>query len=236
MTTLIHLLSQYGAASLDKQESLASLIGNADWQFSMDTGRLTFGGRHVFPAQVLGTEAEASQTWLWGWANAASGIPAPLLQASHQMQAYGEQNGVAEFASPEFLINGVNGHLLSMIAVGLCGADAYYRGPYEGGAVFLLMTAPQLKAQSDNSVPRVIRIYTAFISQFLCDHREALMAYARYKGYSCESNGSEVVCASPRGEPLRATFDHLGRNTQITAQASPAGSPADKKPWWKPGR
>ena len=236
MTTLAQLLAEHGAASLDKQESLAALIGNAGWQFSMDTGRLTFGGKHVFPAQILGTEAEASKTWLWGWANAASGIPAPLLQFSQQMRTYGEQNGVAEFTSPELPVNGVNGHLLCMIASGLCNADAYYRGPYEGGAVFLLFSAPQLKAHSDNSVPRVIRIFTQFIAQSACDHREALMAFLRYKGYACESNGNEVVCTSPRGEPVRATFDHMGRMTEIAAAASPAGSPADKKPWWKPGR
>ncbi|NJK81384.1 MAG: hypothetical protein HC914_16455 [Chloroflexaceae bacterium] len=49
----------------------------------MIKGVLPFGTDMAFQVQILGTAAEQPGTWLWGWANAASGIPDPLLLAAH---------------------------------------------------------------------------------------------------------------------------------------------------------
>src|SRR4051812_1203791 len=101
MTTLIDLVTQHGAASWDKQESLAALIGESEWQLRLRTGQITFGGKHTFPVQVLGSEATQSRTWLWAWANTASGIAEPLLLAARQMRTFGAQNNVKEFTDSE---------------------------------------------------------------------------------------------------------------------------------------
>jgi hypothetical protein len=45
-----------------------------------------------------------------------------------------------------------HGHVLAMIAVGLLGAAAYYRAPYDGGAAFLLIPElPQLRGVAKTS-------------------------------------------------------------------------------------
>lgn len=237
MTNLIDLVSQHGAASWDKQESLAALIGESEWQLRLRTGQITFGGKHTFPVQVLGSESQQSRTWLWGWANTASGIAEPLLTASRQIRTFGAQNNIREFTDSELSLETIDGHLLSLIASGVCHADCYYKGPYEGGAVFLLLTAPQLKAHADDTALRFVRIFTTFISQFACDHRTALTAYAAYKGYKCETRGSRVTCISPQGEPVRVEFDGEGRVAEMTSEliGASASSPA-KQPWWKLGK
>ena len=236
--TLQDLITRHGAASLDKQDALADLIGERGWGADLSTGQITFGDDYAFPIQMLGTESFASGTWLWGWANEASHIPEPLLRASQQVRAYGEQHGVAEFVQAQYELDEVGGHLPAMIASGLCNADAYYRGPYGQGAAFFLLTAPALREPSASSVVRIPRIFNTFIGQFDCDHRAALTAYAEYKGYSCEDRGPEVVCTSPRDGELRATFDDLGRMTEMNMQMRPTNAaPAPKrKPWWNFGR
>lgn len=238
MTSLSDLLSEHGVASWDKQESLAALIGEGDWQLRLRTGQITFGGRHTFPVQVLGTEAHETRTWLWSWANTASGIADSLLVAARQVRSYGAQSGVSEFTRPGFSLDEADGHLLSLICAGVCHADCYYKGPYEGGAVFLLLTSPQLKAHSDDTALRFVRLYTTFISQFACDHQTALLSYARYKGYKYEARGRNVTCVSPQGEPVQASFDAEGRLTEMVSPETTATreEPVDKKPWWKFGR
>lgn len=239
--TLTELITQHGAASWDKQMCLADAIGDDDWQLSLSAGQITFGGRQSFPVQVLGSEADAAGTWLWAWANAESNLPPARVRAAAQMRAFGEQMRVAEFVAPELNLEDANGHLLSAIACGVCGADAYYRGPYTGGAVFLLLEAPALRQLSDDTPMRFIRIFTQFISAFSCDHRPALAAYAAYKGFALQAGADADTITLPAGAEVRAEFDTLGRlanmSSTLTAQniSQAAETKPEKKPWWKRG-
>ena len=234
---LTHLITQHGAASWDKQACLAECIGDGDWQLSISAGQITFGGRQSFPVQILGSEADDAGTWLWAWANTESGLPPARVQAAEQMRAFGEQQRVAEFVAPQLNLEDADGHKLSMIACGVCGTDAYYCGPYAGGAVFVLLDAPILRRYADDTPMRFIRIFTEFISAFTCDHRPALAAYAAYKGYTLTAEASADVITLPAGAEVRAEFDTLGRvsglTSTLTAQNS-APTP-EKKPWWKRG-
>ncbi len=246
---LTQLITQHGAASWDKQMCLADAIGDGDWQLSLSAGQITFGGRQSFPVQVLGSEADAAGTWLWAWANTESSLPPALLQAAAQMQVFGEQQRVAEFVAPALNLEDADGHKLSLIACGVCGADAYYRGPYAGGAVFLLLSAPILRRYADDTPMRFIRIFTQFISAFACDHQPALAAYAAYKGFALQAGADADTITLPAGAEVRAEFDTLGRlanlSSTLTAQnigqaaeTKPEDKPEDKpekKPWWKRG-
>lgn len=114
-------------ASLDKQVYFSDLIGNPDWHLDIASGLITYGTMSPWHAQLLGTESEASGTWLWAWANTESNIPAHLLTASLALKAYGEQHGIPELATPEVPLDQVEGHTLALLASGICEANAYYR-------------------------------------------------------------------------------------------------------------
>lgn len=232
------LLTEHGAASLDKQYCLAEMIGKSGWQLNVTEGELTFGGRQTFPVQILGSEAEAAGTWLWSWANDGISPPPSALQAVTHLREYGEKNGLREFTEPELSLDQVGGHPLSMIASGLCEADAYYRGPYDGGAVFLLLSAPSVKKYADDSPLRFIRIVNDFLAEFPCDHRQSLLAYAKYKGYPVTKDGEAVVATLPQGAYVRAAFDEQGRLAEMTSTLTQEniGPQAAKKPWWKLSR
>ncbi len=234
---LTQLITQHGAASWDKQMCLADAIGDGDWELSLSEGQITFGGTQSFPVQILGSEGDGAGTWLWAWANTESNLPPPLVQAAGQMRAFGEQQRVAAFVAPELNLEDANGHLLSAIACGVCGADAYYRGPYAGGAVFLLLEAPALRQYADDTPMRFIRIFTEFISAFACDHRPALAAYASYKGYTLAGEGNADVITLPAGAVIRAEFDPEGRLAKFssTLTAENTAPVPEKKPWWKLG-
>lgn len=217
MMTLTELLAEHGAASWDKQQCLADLIGDNGWQLDIPSGQITFGARQTFPVQILGTESDGAGTWLWSWANVRSGLPESLLQSAESMKAYGAQHGVPEFTQPDLTLDeSVNGHLLSTVACGLCGADAYYRGPYDGGAVFLLLSAPETRQFAENTPTRLIRIFNEFISAYACDHRAAFAAYARYKGCSVEAQGTDLAATLPEGAKVQAAFDTLGRLSKLS--------------------
>jgi len=79
------LMTEYGAASWDKQMCLMEIVGEKAWNLDVKRGLLTFGGSLTFSVQLLGSEAEDAGTWLWAWANEASHLPPEIVAASRQM-------------------------------------------------------------------------------------------------------------------------------------------------------
>lgn len=208
----------HAAYSLDKQLALAALLKNSKgWRFDMERGTITFGEKQSFPVQVLGTESEGDATWLWSWANLESGIPREFQAAAETMREFGKAHGVAELAQPELPLSKTGGDYLSLIACGICKADAFYRGPYAGGAVFLLLQLPENLKPARDSAQRVATVFTELISRYAVNHRNAFLNYLHFKGYRADSGGCEIVGVSLSGEQVGATFDKLGRLIKIRA-------------------
>ena len=81
-----HLLCCHSCASFDKQLHLSEVVGDSDWHFDVGKGLLSFNADHSWDAQVLGTESEATHTWLWSWANTASNLPPEVIEAAEMMR------------------------------------------------------------------------------------------------------------------------------------------------------
>lgn len=222
------LFNEHVAAAFDKQDHPVDVIGQRPWRFNMAAGTLTLGDDLRWQVQVLGTQADESNTWLWAWANAASNIPPALVRAAGAMRALGEQHGIPELTEPELPVtDDVNGHFLSMAASGALGARGYYRGPYDGGAVFLLITdagVPPVPTGTGYPILRVAMRYQQALN-YPCDPRPALEGYLRYYGLPFRAEGSSVFVDGPNEPRLTATFDHLGRLAKLTSTIGPASPP-----------
>ena len=108
------------ASTYDKQHHLAELVGDRPWSLDMDQGVIRFGDDIQWRAELLGTESELTETWLWSWANEASQIPPAMTRGALALRDYGERNDVAEFAEPELPLEkgDLDGHTLAIIATG----------------------------------------------------------------------------------------------------------------------
>lgn len=99
-----------------------------------------------------------------------------------------------ELAEPQLHIEQFDsGHIIAMVAVGILDAAAYYRGPYEGGALFLLI--PELSIPAADPRPPNLQItsdFTSFVSAYACDHKSAFESFVRQKGYSCRLIGDRT--------------------------------------------
>ena len=90
MSTVSSLLTHHVASSLSKQHALDEFIGDHRWELDLEQGTVDFGEGRRFPVQILGTQSEIANTWLWAWDNRASDIPPQLLMAAHQLRTLGE--------------------------------------------------------------------------------------------------------------------------------------------------
>ena len=202
--------------AFDRQLLLADLIGDLPWVYNLRAGILSFGDRYHWKAEVLGTESEESRTWLWAWANEASNIPAQQQTASLRLKTLGEGHGIDVLTEPVISLEHGNGHAFASIAVGEGLGKAYYRGPYVGGAVFLLITDERLQFNVDEPLQRILAVFPQAISAMeIADHREALRSYLKYYGLEPVDEDNALILRRQGRELLRAEFDEFGRLREL---------------------
>ena len=212
---------QHAAATFDKQSFLNDVVGELDWEFTMDTGVLGFGGLHRWRAQFLGTQAEQSGTWMWGWANEASAIPDKLLACANSLRKLGADKDISEMTQGRLSADELDGHFWSILATGLCKANAYYRGPYEGGAIYLLIKDTNYVQQVDHPLARLATVFPQAISTYtIGNHRHALTGHAEFLGLSVQPNGNAIIVADSQGKQLSAEFDDQNRLTDLSGNVS----------------
>ncbi len=210
------LLETHVPFAFDRQLLLADLIGDLDWAYDLQTGLLSFGDQISFEADVIGTESDETSTWLWAWANKESNIPSEQQSASLKLKALGTEHGIAELTEPIIPLEHADGHAFATIAVGEGFGQAYYRGPYEGGAVFLLITDEKLYWQVEEPLQRILTVFPQIISNLeIANHQTALKGYLMPYGFDVEEEERCLRVREKDKEVLYANFDELDRLLEL---------------------
>lgn len=204
--------------AFEKQGKLSRLIGEHVWELDLVAGTIRFDDR-TFPFQVLGTESENTLTFLWAWADEQTEIPENLLASSLKLKEWGRQEGIAEFTAPSVDVSRADGHMLAMISSVIANVSCYYRAPYEGGAVYLLITAPEIDAQPPFGVAGFIAGLASLAASYDLNHRTAFTAYFRAKNLPVVDKGPLVAAQLETGEPITAEFDAAGRCVSVNGNA-----------------
>jgi len=217
---------RHAALSLEKQLALQDVIGERNWNFDMGLRQLRFEKKGVFgkpldfDVQILGSVSESDASWLWSWANPS--VDEKLTRASLFLREKGE---LEEFGTPELSLDleEADDSRLVMTSVGvlatLFGCDAYYRGPYEGGAAFFLLRDPRLHLKAPDAV-HIATVFPQLLSGLsISDHRAALLGYLDTRGLEANIEG-EQVRALVGTSSLVADFDDSNRLAQLRVVAN----------------
>jgi hypothetical protein len=215
---LRHLLNQHIVASYQKQLRLQDLVGARDWVFDAPSATLSFGGGVSFATQVLGTEADTAKTWRWSWADGAGGLPQQALKAALKLRDIGATHGIDELVTPELSTKAVSAYDLGMVASGLFGAGAYYRGPYDGGSLWLLLTDRRLAQRPPVDAAKVVSLFTRAVMDLpITDHAIAFKGYLQWLQWRYANDDSSVVATDPNGQAVTAQFDARHRLVALRA-------------------
>lgn len=217
------LFQQHVAAAFERQLRFGDIVGDRAWNFSMTEGTLSFAKQGFFgktlplAAQILGTESESSSTWLWAWANQRSAIPEGLLRMAHRLQELGDAQGIAELVKPQLPLEELDGHQVGLVASGIHGRGAYYRCPYDGGAMFVLLPDVALPKVEHPSI-RVATVFPQVIDKFeIDDHRTALRGLLESLGFTLTEDTAARLAGTHGQWKAGATFDGAGRMTELQA-------------------
>eukprot|EP00439_Symbiodinium_sp_Y106_P014332 s5734_g2.t1 len=204
------LLKEHILESMYKQIHLASVVEGRDWSLSLDRsssqyGKLCFGEDGppslstaavfednpnpeedlAYHCQILGSESDESNTWLWAWAN--EHVPEDMTQAAR---------GLSQRQLP---LEAVDAGQLAMVASGLCSAKAYYSGLINNGlgrmyAIITDETFPARQQELQGDAARLMRTIgqTAELGWVPID-RTTLDAFLRSKHGAVQENGSYAL-------------------------------------------
>ena len=220
MADLQELFEKHVGSSHTKQLALNDLLGPHNWQFDMDSGTLDFGQGRICRAEIIGTESHHSGTFQWAWANDASNIPPALVKASEELRDLGEKNTIDELKTPMLSLDGehITGHKLAVIASGVCNADAYYVGPYDGGAAYFIIRNTPLANRATTGTLRMIRVIEEVIAAYPCNHRSMILAYLNQEGFSVTNKDNHYVAVAGNERSLRFSFDDQDRLIKLSSE------------------
>jgi hypothetical protein len=220
MPSFDEVLAQHVATGFARQLALGDLLQERDWNVDISAGIATFGDDLQYPIQLLGTESEYDGTWLWAWANEESNLPPELLHLGGWLREYGRRAGIAELTEPTFPLQRADGHRLALVASGLTGR-CYYRGPYDGGALFFHLENVPPELLAPVRPERAMTILTEVVQQFPVAHRIVVESFFTQQGWRLETSADTVVGHHGDGSQIWVTFDGYGRIARFNAQIGP---------------
>ena len=230
--SLNDLFSAEAGSAFARQLALGDLIGDRPWNVDIGRGEITFGSDLSFPIQVLGTCSDQDNSWLWAWANQQSGLPAAVLAASLRIKDVGSQRGIGEFVEPKFMLDRITDHMLAMLCGALLDRTCYYRAPYQGGAVFLLLENLPASIRAPVAPERVNTVLMQVVSNFEVDHRSMAENFLRQQGFAVQAEPALLSAARDTdGAEIRLAFDAQQRIAKVEGVIKPRTA---KKSWWKP--
>jgi hypothetical protein len=95
-------------------------------------------------------------------------------------------------------------------------ADAFYRAPYSGGALYLLLADPIYPRQRVNPAVRIPTVLPQVFQRFKdLDHRQVLDGYLMYYGLTAVPEGADVIIENGTEPILRAHFDERDQLTSM---------------------
>ncbi len=231
MASFRKVFSRFAAAGFARQLAFSEFLGDHDWDVDLAAGTVDFGAERVFDVQLIGTESDVSDSWLWAWANDASQLPVPVLTLAGQLREFGENEQLKELTDATFPRDVAGGHALTLLASGYFGNCAYYRGPYKGGALFFLVIG--LPPEVSGPIPsrHALGALSQVTAQFDVEHRTLAESLFRSENYVVDSIGGRLNAAAPDGGVIQLAFDDDGRFESIQGKGIPPQP--GRKPWWR---
>ena len=203
-----------GKAMVIQNNAGKYVVKNRNWSVDFGQGYIAFG-KDKYPVQLIGSESDSSNSWMWGWNN-INNFPPQLITLANEMQDKGEEWSLDPLRIPQFDLDDIfNGHTLSIVACGLSKDDYfYYRGPHGGGAVFMAVGNVPREVFRPANISEFADLTVQCIQQYHVDHKiftESLLQWNRTK---YDWDGDTLIAHF--SQDLYISFEQSGNCYRIT--------------------
>lgn len=217
----LNMLSAYiGLARLQQLAFGRQVVDGREWSLDLEKGLITFG-EDSYPAGLLGSESQITNTWLWAFAN-PGGFSEAVLEDGNKFYARCMAQHMDDIKGPEMpLTELVNGHnIASLASASHKEKVCYYRCPYEDGAAYVLVKNLPASVFEPANALDVAKAITDLIGQMPLNHTLLVKGIL---GQNCETTAEEPGLLSGTfadGATIQIKLDQLGRIESITTPQS----------------
>ena len=198
---------------------LKLIVKGRRWSVDLKRGETLFGDDAPRAIWYIGSEANASRTWPWGYEN-INRLDERLLTLARDVRDFGLRHGLEELSTPKLALSAeINGHALSAIACGLSQEPVcYYRCPHAGGAVFVAFAAgecvsPEGAIASSMDASELISLARDYIGAFQLNHAVFIKALLLRNGTKFSEAAGKIVVNFKNDAVF--SFDNLGRLSEV---------------------
>ena len=189
------------------QNRFADIVGNLDWNADFDSCEIAFGDQ-IYKIQLIGSESDVSDTWLWGFAN-QSGLSPEATAFSHEILRAGREWGLQAFSEPSFELDEMfNGHNLSIAACGAAGENlCYYGCEHDKGCAFVAIMDAPASVFEPLGAHEFVKIASDCIQDFDVDHKIFIKSFLEFNGVKFDENIEKGGFFKKAKDEIVAKFD-----------------------------
>lgn len=114
----------------------------------------------------------------------------------------------------------------------MCEANAYYRCPHAGGALFVLIKDEAFPACTEAALIRIASVFPQAIASLdIPDHQIALEKYLDSYGLAIEASDRRIIARQNGEVVLTATFDESNRLAKLNVAQKPEQANTTGETW-----
>lgn len=206
---------QHLVLGLARARTLEAFRGDKPWNVDLTQGVLTLGS-DTYKAQVLGTFAYASKTFLWAWANPGCGAWSASLSRVNDLRKRALQPGQAVFGQEKVAAAWVHPHELTAVCGELAGKYPVFVGAYDGGEVYLLVTDVDLDLSiRDFSLAYLPGVLLRLSAITTSDAKSCVTAFGKHLGFVAV-HGSNTTYFTREDDSFEVSYDAEGRINRVS--------------------
>jgi hypothetical protein len=192
-------------------------VAGKPWNADLTKGAVEIGQR-IFEAQILGTFAPGSRSFLWAWANPGNAKWSASLFAANEAKKRGQLPGYAMFGEREIFETRANPREIATVTGELTGGHPVYAPLANGTTIFFLIAAPlDPRAVPTPFLPGILLDFQSLVSA----HREACVArFFERLGFQTARSAAETVGVRADGTRIHVAWDAQERITNVSLRTA----------------
>lgn len=201
--TFAELFDKHIATVFARQLLFAKLFTlKEEPSINLGDGNVTFSNGISFNIELLGTQLEADDTFVWAWSDENniifknSTLKTPfedkVIQSAQQIKEQGEKLGIMAFSAPKVTLelstvplipDEFNGDHIACLAAGLLD-KVYWRDTRDEGVVYYLITPTPEEISGQFTVPHIINTIEQVTSYFATQNAAMVLAFLEQQGFT----------------------------------------------------
>ncbi|MCL1803968.1 MAG: hypothetical protein FWG30_10135 [Eubacteriaceae bacterium] len=208
----IDILSAYiGRSRIRQSAFFKDVLEGYGWFANFSEGFIRFGDDE-YPIQLLGSESYKSYTWQWAIEN-TNNFSEDVLKDAYLLYNSSLMENIPDLKSIKLpLSDAINGHCISAIASAAhYEKTVYYRCPYDGGAVFVLVKNIQSSVFMPAGPSDVSKHIADLIKELPLNHRLLVKNMLMDNCESVEGTTTSLIGHFPGNSSLAIDFTMEGK-------------------------